>query len=108
MKKIILLLFTLMFAMQGSLFSQQKVWTLDECIYYAIDNNIQIKQQDLQTRYQKPFSKSSSMTFRLQSLSALLNVCLIWFILKRIICFFSFWDHNRTDVVTGAVTGELL
>jgi outer membrane protein len=38
---------------QGEGFSQQKVWTLDECIFYAIDNNIQIKQQDLQTQYQK-------------------------------------------------------
>jgi outer membrane protein len=38
---------------QGLIFAQQKVWTLDECIYYAIDNNIQIKQQGLQTEYQK-------------------------------------------------------
>lgn len=35
------------------IFSQQKVWTLDECIFYAIDNNIQIKQQVVQTKYQK-------------------------------------------------------
>jgi len=33
--------------------SQQKVWTLAECIGYAIDNNIQIKQQIIQTDYQK-------------------------------------------------------
>jgi len=37
----------------GQTFSQQKVWTLDECIYYAIDHNIQIKQQVVQTQYQK-------------------------------------------------------
>jgi len=42
-----------MLSFQGYLYSQQKVWTLDECIFYAIDNNIQIKQQDLQTKYQK-------------------------------------------------------
>lgn len=35
------------------LFSQQKVWSLEECITYAIDNNIQIKQQVIQTEYQK-------------------------------------------------------
>ena len=53
MKKCSLLLFLLLSSFQGLLFAQQKVWTLDECIYYAIDNNIQIKQQDLQTQYQK-------------------------------------------------------
>jgi outer membrane protein len=35
------------------LFSQQKVWSLEDCIRHAIDNNIQIKQQVVQTRYQK-------------------------------------------------------
>ncbi len=34
-------------------FSQAKEWPLEECIKYAIDNNIQIKQQVLQTRYQE-------------------------------------------------------
>jgi outer membrane protein len=33
--------------------AQQKDWTLQECIRYALDNNIQIKQQGIQTRYQK-------------------------------------------------------
>jgi len=53
MKKCFLLLFAFLITFQGILFAQEKVWTLDECIYYAIDNNIQIKQQDLQTKYQK-------------------------------------------------------
>src|SRR3972149_5009265 len=53
MKKCLLLLFLILPASRGFIYSQQKVWTLDECIYYAIDNNIQIKQQDLQTQYQK-------------------------------------------------------
>jgi outer membrane protein len=35
------------------IFSQQKVWSLEECIIYAIDNNIQIKQQVIQTKYQE-------------------------------------------------------
>jgi outer membrane protein len=34
-------------------FSQQHVWSLEECIRYAIENNIQIKQQIIQTEYQK-------------------------------------------------------
>jgi outer membrane protein len=53
MKKCFLLLFAFLITFRGILFAQEKVWTLDECIYYAIDNNIQIKQQDLQTKYQK-------------------------------------------------------
>jgi outer membrane protein len=35
------------------IFSQQKVWSLEECIKYAIENNIQIKQQSIQTDVQK-------------------------------------------------------
>ena len=53
MKKVLILIFTGLLLSQGLIFSQQKVWTLDECIYYAIDNNIQIKQQVVQTQYQK-------------------------------------------------------
>jgi len=53
MKKLLILIFTALLLSQGIMFSQQKVWTLDECIYYAIDNNIQIKQQVVQTKYQK-------------------------------------------------------
>jgi outer membrane protein len=53
MKKLLILIFPGLLSSQGLIFSQQKVWTLDECIYYAIDNNIQIKQQDVQTKYQK-------------------------------------------------------
>lgn len=34
-------------------YSQTKEWSLEECIRYALDNNIQIRQQDIQTRYMK-------------------------------------------------------
>jgi outer membrane protein len=53
MKKILLLLITLIIASGTALKSQQKVWSLEECIIYAIDNNIQIKQQVIQTEYNK-------------------------------------------------------
>jgi len=53
MKKLLFFIISSIIVSQGFTYSQQKVWTLDECIYYAIDNNIQIKQQDLQTRFQK-------------------------------------------------------
>jgi outer membrane protein len=34
------------------LLGQQKQWTLEECISHALQNNIQIKQQEIMTRYQ--------------------------------------------------------
>ena len=46
-------LLVLFLASGGIILSQQKVWSLEECIKYAIDNNIQIKQQVVQTRFQK-------------------------------------------------------
>jgi len=61
MKKFLVLLSAcfLLFATAG--FSQQKEWSLEECIKYAIDNNIQIKQQVLQTRYQENTLEQSKL-----------------------------------------------
>ncbi len=53
MKKILILFFTLSLISKVTLLSQQKVWSLVDCITYAIDNNIQIKQQVIQTEFQK-------------------------------------------------------
>jgi outer membrane protein len=53
MKKLIILLFTLFLVFQSVVKSQQKVWSLEDCIKYAIENNIQIKQQVVQTEFQK-------------------------------------------------------
>jgi outer membrane protein len=53
MKKFLILIFACLFSSQGLIFSQQKVWSLEECIRYAIDNNIQIKQQSVLTEIQK-------------------------------------------------------
>jgi outer membrane protein len=53
MKKLVLICLTVIITSEGLLLSQQKVWSLEECIKYAIDNNIQIKQQVIQTEFQK-------------------------------------------------------
>lgn len=53
MKKFLILIFTCLISSQGLIFSQQKVWSLEECIIYAIENNIQIKQQVIQTEVQQ-------------------------------------------------------
>jgi outer membrane protein len=53
MKTIKYFLLWMLLMLSVSSFSQQKVWSLEECIRYAIDNNIQIKQQVLQTKYQE-------------------------------------------------------
>jgi outer membrane protein len=53
MKNFLLFFFALLIASQSNLRAQQKAWTLGDCISYAINNNIQIKQQVVQTQYQK-------------------------------------------------------
>ncbi|MFH0842175.1 MAG: TolC family protein [Bacteroidota bacterium] len=53
MKKILLLIFIYISVSSGFASGQEKVWSLQECVQYAIDNNIQIKQQVLQTRFQE-------------------------------------------------------
>ncbi len=52
MKKFLILL-SGVFLLTFPAFSQQHIWSLEECIRYAIENNIQIKQQIIQTEYQR-------------------------------------------------------
>ncbi len=52
MKKAIVFFCSILFL--GSSFLQaQKVWTLEECINYALENNLQIKRQGLNVEYNK-------------------------------------------------------
>jgi len=53
MKKSLLIIITCLIILQGNGFAQKKVWSLEECIKYAIDHSIQIKQQTIQTKVQK-------------------------------------------------------
>lgn len=53
MKKLLILILSSLLSSQGLMFSQQKVWSLEDCIKWAIENNIQIKQQAIQTEVQK-------------------------------------------------------
>jgi outer membrane protein len=61
MKKLMFFILAILLSAQGILFSQQKEWPLEECIKYAIDNNIQIKQQVLQTRFQENTLEQSKL-----------------------------------------------
>ncbi len=61
MKKILFLMIAFLYASPGFIRSQEKFWTLEECIQYAIDNNIQIKQQILQTRFQENTLEQSKL-----------------------------------------------
>jgi len=45
----IVLIFSILFSFQSS--GQQKKWSLEECISYAIKNNIQVKQQELNAEF---------------------------------------------------------
>jgi outer membrane protein len=53
MKRILILLLTTFLISGGTIYSQAKVWSLEDCIRYAIDNNIQIKQQAVRTEIQR-------------------------------------------------------
>lgn len=53
MKKYLILIITCLIIPRGYSIAQQQTWSLEDCIRYAIDHNIQIKQQVLQTMRQK-------------------------------------------------------
>lgn len=53
MKKYLILIFTSILILDGTIIAQEQAWSLEDCIRYAIDHNIQIKQQVLQTKFQK-------------------------------------------------------
>jgi outer membrane protein len=53
MKKFFVLIIGCLVISQGYVLAQQQAWSLEECIKYAIDHNIQIKQQTIQTKVQK-------------------------------------------------------
>jgi outer membrane protein len=52
-KKFLIFIFMSLISSTGLIFSQQKVWSLEDCVKYAIENNIQIKQQKIQTEVQQ-------------------------------------------------------
>ena len=53
MKKSLVTFISCLILMQVNCFAQKQIWSLEECIKYAIDHNIQIKQQTIQTKVQK-------------------------------------------------------
>ena len=53
MRKLLIVLITGLLLPHGVINSQMKEWSLEECIKYAIENNIQIKQQVIQTEVQE-------------------------------------------------------
>lgn len=61
MKKLVFLWFIYLSASAGFVSAQQKLWSLEDCIRYAIDHNIQIKQQTIQTRVQKNTFEQSKL-----------------------------------------------
>lgn len=53
MKKLLFSISVCLILCSGFIRAQEKIWSLEECIVYAIEHNIQIKQQIIQTDYQK-------------------------------------------------------
>lgn len=62
MKKFLIFMIVFFSASSGFIHSQEKVWSLEDCIRYAIDNNIQIRQQVLQTRLQENTLEQSKLS----------------------------------------------
>jgi outer membrane protein len=61
MKKSLVTFITCLILMQVNGFAQKQVWSLEDCIKYAIDHNIQIKQQTIQTKVQKNSLEQSKL-----------------------------------------------
>jgi outer membrane protein len=53
MKTFLIFIITTLFIFQGVVLAQDEPWSLEKCINHAVDHNIQIKQQVLQTKVQK-------------------------------------------------------
>jgi outer membrane protein len=51
MKHLFILILAVVFMIVGSTANAQNVWSLQKCIDYALENNIQIKQQQLNTQF---------------------------------------------------------
>ncbi len=62
-------LFSIVFILSGITSSAQNVWSLQKCIDYALENNIQIKQQELNTNYYET-QLSQAKSNRLPNLNA--------------------------------------
>ena len=60
MKKYVLLLILVLFS--ASIFSQEK-WTLQKCIQHALDNNIQIKSQEYNSKIHDINLQKQNMEF---------------------------------------------
>ncbi len=72
MKKPVLVFIVVMLLTGGTSAFAQENWTLQQCIDYAIDNNIQIKQQGLLVDYQKN-QLSQAKTNRMPNLNGQLG-----------------------------------
>jgi len=57
------------FLLSSGLSAQEKTWTLEDCVGYAMENNIQIKQTALNTQYNENLLKQSKLE-QLPSLNA--------------------------------------
>lgn len=72
MKKQATIMIAILVFLCGFSLSAQETWTLEQCIRYALDNNIQIKQQGLLVDYQKN-QLSQAKSNRLPSLNGQLG-----------------------------------
>lgn len=60
-KKAVLILYTVLMAIAGSFGQDTIVWSLEDCVRYAYENNIRVKQQDLNVQHQENTLKQSRL-----------------------------------------------
>jgi len=60
---------TLLFSVTAGLIAQEKTWSLEDCINYALENNITVKQTELNSQYNKNIYEQSKAA-RLPNLNA--------------------------------------
>jgi len=71
-----IILTTLIFFTAGNIYTQQS-WSLEDCIQYAMENNIQIKQSVLNTEYNENLLKQSKLS-QIPNLNANTNYTYSW------------------------------
>jgi len=77
MKSIILIFSFLLLNYGVSVMAQQKVWTLEDCINYALEQNIQVRKSQLNTE-SSTYSAEQAQAQRFPSLNASVNQSFNW------------------------------
>ncbi|HER07824.1 MAG TPA: TolC family protein [Bacteroides sp.] len=99
-----IILTSLLFCATGSVFTQ-KPWSLEDCIQYAMENNIQIKQSVLNTEYNENLLKQSRLG-QIPNLNANSNYTYSW---GRALdqTTYQFTEDQKINSISAGVTSSM-